>query len=180
LFLLLLRLLLLSSSSSEIIMSASWNLDIDFPPPYGEFLSLLSVFSLDFLRLECLPRSEEDTASERYFSSLYLYSCLPLGVAGVAVAVGMWRLQNLAKDFSIVNSYSFQAIFGTSFSQAVANSFGTTENAITERSSRHRTNTLIKNDVNPGLTTTSTTNRQRVQQQQRPAAVVVMAGKQWW
>ena len=39
--------------TSQIIVSISWNLDIKFPAPFSSLLTLMSVFSLDFLALEC-------------------------------------------------------------------------------------------------------------------------------
>lgn len=49
----------------QIIMSCSWNLDVTFPDPFNNMLGFMTVFSLDFLTLECLQKS--GSASTRYF-----------------------------------------------------------------------------------------------------------------
>jgi hypothetical protein len=38
----------------QIVQSVSWSLDVSFPVPFTQMLSLLSVFSFDFLSLECI------------------------------------------------------------------------------------------------------------------------------
>ena len=38
---------------TEIVMSCAWNLDIEYPSPFSQLLALLSIFSLDFLAIEC-------------------------------------------------------------------------------------------------------------------------------
>jgi hypothetical protein len=55
-------------------MSTSWNLDITYPEPFSLLLGMLSVFSLDFLAIECF---QEDVAN-RFFTTVYLWSSLPI------------------------------------------------------------------------------------------------------
>jgi hypothetical protein len=52
---------------------------VDFPSPFPELMSLLSVFSFDFLSLECLFKKSN------HFSSVYIWSATPVAVAAVLV-----------------------------------------------------------------------------------------------
>ena len=40
--------------SYQIVQSAAWNLNIQFPQPYSDLLKIFSIFSLDFLNVDCL------------------------------------------------------------------------------------------------------------------------------
>ena len=40
-------------STYQIVQSATWSLDVQFPEPFSTLAASLSVFSLDFLALEC-------------------------------------------------------------------------------------------------------------------------------
>jgi hypothetical protein len=53
-FTLCLSLLISNPSKQQIVQSVSWSLDVKFPSPFKQMLSLLSLFSFDFLSLECL------------------------------------------------------------------------------------------------------------------------------
>jgi hypothetical protein len=55
-------------------------LDVSFPSPFKEMLSLLSFFSFDFLSLECIF---EDS---NHFTSVYLWSLTPIALALLLVA----------------------------------------------------------------------------------------------
>jgi hypothetical protein len=63
----------------------TWSLDVNFPAPFKQMLSLLSVVSFDFLSLECL--FEESN----HFTSVYLWSLTPIALALVLVFVHFVR-----------------------------------------------------------------------------------------
>jgi len=59
----------------QIIQSASWSLDVEYPSPFKETLSALSIFSFDFLSLECMFHDSN------HFVSVYLWSTTPIVLA---------------------------------------------------------------------------------------------------
>lgn len=59
----------------QILMSVSWNLDVKFPNPFDQMLGSMTIFSLDFLTLECL---QHGNASTRYFDLVYMWSSIPI------------------------------------------------------------------------------------------------------
>jgi hypothetical protein len=69
-------------------MSTSWNLDITYPAPFSVLLGMLSVFSLDFLAVECF---QEDVVN-RYFTTVMLWSSIPIVLMFAIVFVGIVRL----------------------------------------------------------------------------------------
>ena len=72
----------------EIIMSTSLNLDISYPPPFSTLLGMLSVFSLDFLALECFQEDVEN----RFYTTVFLWSTIPIIFALVIFFVGGVRV----------------------------------------------------------------------------------------
>lgn len=40
-------------SNYQIVQSVTWNIDVSFPSPFQDFLSMLSFFSFDFVSLDC-------------------------------------------------------------------------------------------------------------------------------
>jgi hypothetical protein len=58
-------------------MSTRWNLDIKFPPPFSNMFEFLSVFSFDFLSLDCFSTYEED----RFYMVVYYWSFIPMLIA---------------------------------------------------------------------------------------------------
>jgi hypothetical protein len=64
-----------SDSQHQIVQSVSWSLDVTFPSPFTKMLSLLSVFSFDFLSLECIFENSN------HFTSVYLWSLTSITVA---------------------------------------------------------------------------------------------------
>ena len=75
----------------QIVMSVSWNLDIEYPPPFSSLLSSLSFLSLDFLALECY--NDDMAVQDRYFTTVLLWSILPLALL---LAIGLVFLLRLA------------------------------------------------------------------------------------
>ena len=73
----------------QIVISCSWSLDIRYPFPFSHFLGLLSFFTLDFLAVECF---QDDDVADRYFTTVYLWSAIPLMLASLIVVVGAARL----------------------------------------------------------------------------------------
>jgi hypothetical protein len=59
----------------KIIHSVTWSLDVTFPAPFRQMLSALSIFSLDFIALECVSDSVNP------FTSVYLWSAAPVVLA---------------------------------------------------------------------------------------------------
>ena len=64
-------------STYQIVQSCSWNLDVSFPPVFDALMSLLSIFSFDFLSLECI------TESSNHFTSVLLWSITPILMGAV-------------------------------------------------------------------------------------------------
>jgi hypothetical protein len=100
--------------TSQIIVSISWNLDISFPSPFAELLGLFSIFSLDFLALECM----NDDVQQRYFTTVVLWCALPILMLLVIVAVGYLRVKHNEKDesfdrTSVVNQHVSLALLLT-------------------------------------------------------------------
>jgi len=65
----------------QIIQSASRNIDVSFPSPFKEMMSAISIFSFDFLSLECFFENSN------HFLSVYLYSAAPIILVGVLVLI---------------------------------------------------------------------------------------------
>jgi hypothetical protein len=85
----------------QIVISTGWSLDIRYPFPFSQLLGLLSFFTLDFLAMECF-QDTQDTA-QRYFTTVYLWSAIPILLAVVLVLVGVARvaLVNMMPDLII-------------------------------------------------------------------------------
>jgi len=69
----------------QIIMSTRWNLDIKFSSPFSDMYQYLSIFSFDFLSIECF------TSHSRYYKSVYLWSLLPIFICFVVILVFVLR-----------------------------------------------------------------------------------------
>lgn len=78
-------------SSYQIIQSCSWNLDVSFPPMFDALISLLSIFSFDFLSLECI------TKNSNQFTSVLLWSIGPILLAAFNGVVYVFRLALLKR-----------------------------------------------------------------------------------
>jgi hypothetical protein len=63
----------------QIIQSASRNIDVSFPSPFKEMMSALSIFSFDFLSLECF------FAKPDHFLSVYIWSAVPFILVALLV-----------------------------------------------------------------------------------------------
>ena len=71
----------------QIVAATSVSLDITYPEPFASMLGFMSVFSLDFISLECYQRS-----ADRYFNTVYAYSIGPLVVSVAILVLGGVRL----------------------------------------------------------------------------------------
>jgi hypothetical protein len=69
----------------QIVQSVTWSLDVEFPAPFTTMMGGLSVFSLDFLSLECAFQKSD------MFVSVYLWSAAPVVVAVLLGAVHALR-----------------------------------------------------------------------------------------
>jgi len=78
----------------QIIQSSSWNLDLEYPSPFKEMLNVLSIFSLDFLSLDCLFENSD------HLLSVYVWSAVPIILAALIVLVHVaegafsWKVGN--------------------------------------------------------------------------------------
>jgi hypothetical protein len=72
-------------SLCKIVQSVSWSLDVKFPSPFKETLSLFTLFSFDFLALECI------FTNLNHFTSVYLWSAVPVVLAVGVVSVHLIR-----------------------------------------------------------------------------------------
>jgi hypothetical protein len=66
--------------------SVTWTLDVDFPSPFKEMMQLSSLFSLDFLSLECLSERSN------HFTSVLIWSATPLCIVALNAAVFWGRV----------------------------------------------------------------------------------------
>jgi hypothetical protein len=65
--------------SHQIVQSVTWSIDVNFPSPFTEMMSALSIFSFDFLSLECLFKNSN------HLLSVYLWSATPVAIAVLLV-----------------------------------------------------------------------------------------------
>jgi len=65
----------------QIIQSAARNIDVAFPSPFKEMMSALSIFSFDFLSLDCFFENSD------HFLSVYIWSAAPVVLVGVLVLI---------------------------------------------------------------------------------------------
>jgi hypothetical protein len=77
-------------------MSTSLNLDISYPPPFSTLLGMLSVFSLDFLALECFQEDVEN----RYYTTVILWSTIPIMLGLAIFIVGGVRVHVLRRSLA--------------------------------------------------------------------------------
>lgn len=56
----------------QIIESISWSLDVVFPYPYSKLMNGLSIFSFDFIPLDCLFKNSN------HFTYVYIWSIVPI------------------------------------------------------------------------------------------------------
>ena len=71
------------------MISCTWSLDIRYPYPFDQLLGLFSFFTLDFLAVECF---QDTNVAERYFTTAYLWSAIPIVLAVVVVVCGAARI----------------------------------------------------------------------------------------
>jgi hypothetical protein len=73
-------------STYQIVQSIVWNLNIKFPSPFSDLLKALSLFSFDFLSLECVS----DKANQ--FVSVLLWSIVPIVLVffNLMIYAGRW------------------------------------------------------------------------------------------
>ena len=64
----------------QVAQSVSWNLDVSFPEPYPSLLRLLSMFSFDFIPMDCL-------ASSNFYAKVALWATIPMALSLVNLAV---------------------------------------------------------------------------------------------
>jgi len=65
----------------QIIQSTSWNLAVNFPSPFKDMLNVLSIFSFDFLSLECLFENSD------HYLTVFVWSAAPVFLAAFLVLV---------------------------------------------------------------------------------------------
>ena len=59
------------------MQSVTWNLDVNYPYPFNSLLSMLSVFSFDFISSACMfPESAN------LLSNVYMWSSMPAALSG--------------------------------------------------------------------------------------------------
>jgi hypothetical protein len=75
------QLILHVCSSFQIVQSVTWTIDVKFPSPFLDMTRFLSLFSFDFLSLECMFEKSD------HFLSVYVWSVAPLCVAMVLLIV---------------------------------------------------------------------------------------------
>ena len=73
----------------------TWNLDVVYPYPFSSLLSLLSVFSFDFLSSACMFESSN------LLSEVYLWSAVPLALSGCILF--SYRIQSCLDGASFDN-----------------------------------------------------------------------------
>mmetsp|Transcript_31113 Transcript_31113/g.40023 ORF Transcript_31113/g.40023 Transcript_31113/m.40023 type:complete len:405 (-) Transcript_31113:1385-2599(-) len=73
--------------TSQIIVSSSLTLNIKFPSPFSNMLGFMSVFSFDFLSLECLY-----TKGNVYLRTAYVWCIVPIVIASLIILVGIGRI----------------------------------------------------------------------------------------
>jgi hypothetical protein len=81
----------------QIIVSSSFTLDVTYPPPFSGMLGLMSIFSLDFLAIECVNENENS-----YFITTYLWCTFPIFLALMIVLIGVMRFVLKAEEQFIV------------------------------------------------------------------------------
>jgi len=67
---------------------------VQYPYPFDKMLSILSIFALDFLNLGCVARG---SPSQRYYTTIYMWSFLPMLVCLFIAIVCILRLYRLGK-----------------------------------------------------------------------------------
>ena len=88
-------------SSYQIIQSCSWNLDVEFPPLFSSLINLLSVFSFDFLALECLQKNSN------HFTSVALWSVIP-AIMGLTIVLVYFARKYYYKKEHLDDSLLYQ------------------------------------------------------------------------
>ena len=79
-------------TSYQIAQSVSWNLDVSFPEPFPSLQRLLSVFSFDFIRMDCFAGSD-------FFYNVVLWAVIPMALSLLNLAVLLVR-RRCVGDFS--------------------------------------------------------------------------------
>jgi hypothetical protein len=70
-----------------------------YPPPFRQLLSYLSVVSLDFLAFECLTTGNQNGA---HFLAVYIYCFVPILLAFFIVCLALIRIQLVKAEYSHV------------------------------------------------------------------------------
>jgi hypothetical protein len=70
----------------QIIVSTSFTLDIRFPSPFSDMLQFLSIFSLDFLSMECLRPGDD-----AYYVTEVMWCIIPILIAFLCFLVFLVR-----------------------------------------------------------------------------------------
>jgi hypothetical protein len=65
----------------QIVQSVAWNLDVVWPPPFSYLINALSLFSFDFLSLECVRKKAD------HYTSVYLWAVTPIALSALNVLV---------------------------------------------------------------------------------------------
>jgi hypothetical protein len=62
--------------SETVIQSVTWNLDVQYPYPFSSLLSILSIFSFDFISSACMFPESANLLSE-----VYMWSAMPAALS---------------------------------------------------------------------------------------------------
>ena len=90
-------------STYQVVQSVAWNLSVSFPAPFSNLIDFLSLFSFDFLSLECMWKDSD------HFTSVLLWSIIPIILAAVNLLVCACRRVLLLmprRDLAASTTYS--------------------------------------------------------------------------
>jgi hypothetical protein len=76
--------------SYQIIESVSWSLDVVFPYPYSRLVSILSVFSFDFVPIDCILGNRSN-----HFAYVYIWSTGPFVIIVIILASYLFQKSKL-------------------------------------------------------------------------------------
>jgi len=79
--------LMVAWANYQIVQSVSWSLDVSFPSPFKDMLSLLSFFSFDFLNPDC------NFEESNHFTAVYLWTLAPIAFAVLLIVINSIRMQ---------------------------------------------------------------------------------------
>jgi hypothetical protein len=75
----------------QIVVSTSFALDVKYPQPFSTGLGFLSLFSLDFLALECINLSYYVSANP-YFATVMVWCAVPIMLSLIIAVIGFIRI----------------------------------------------------------------------------------------